>query len=448
MLGAIIGDIVGSIYEFDNIHTTDFPFLGKYNHFTDDTVMTMAVAEWLLTDPERTEEKLTDCLVRWGQRFPDAGYGGAFRVWLFHPEDLHTYRDTDSRCSQPDPLSRLLEEVRRQYRKDNGLPDEHPTSGGRRPYNSYGNGSAMRVAACGWVAQSLDEALDLAERSAEVTHNHREGILGAQAVAAAIYLFRQHATKNEVKEYLSHGFGYNQLDATCDQLRPARFDESCHSTIPLAFAALMDSTDFESAIRLAVSLGGDTDTIACITGAMAEPLYGIPNTIQRAILPYLNSDFLPIISAIRKNKIDDPYNLQRFISAQEGIYPTALQEMIDGRKRTHWMWFIFPQAKGLGHSKMSQFYAISSLAEAKAYLAHPVLGTRLKEITLEVLRHSDLGTHNATTAYDIFGRIDRQKFQSCMTLFDLVDPSDMFRTALDYFFHGHSDQNTINKMKK
>ena len=299
MLGAIIGDTVGSIYEFDNIHTTDFPLLGKYNHFTDDTVMTMAVAEWLLTDPERTGEKLTDCLVRWGQRFPDAGYGGAFRVWLFHPEELHTYRDTDSRSSQSDPLSRLLEEVRRQYRKDSGLSDEHPTCGGRRPYNSFGNGSAMRVAACGWVAQSLNEALDLAKRSAEVTHNHPEGIKGAQAVAAAIYLFRRHATKNEVRDYLSQQFGY-RLDATCDQLRPARFNESCQITLPLAFAALMDSTDFESSIRIAVSLGGDTDTIACITGAMAEALYGIPDTLERAIVPYLNTDFLPIISAIRK----------------------------------------------------------------------------------------------------------------------------------------------------
>ena len=440
MLGAIIGDTVGSIYEFDNIHTTDFPLLGKYNHFTDDTVMTMAVAEWLLTDPERTEEKLTDCLVRWGQRFPHAGYGGAFRVWLFHPEELHTYRDTDSHSSQSDPLSRLLEKVRRQYRKDSGLSDEHPTCGGRRPYNSFGNGSAMRVAACGWVAQSLNEALDLAKRSAEVTHNHPEGIKGAQAVAAAIYLFRRHATKNEVRDYLSQQFGY-RLDATCDQLRPARFNESCQITLPLAFAALMDSTNFESSIRLAVSLGGDTDTIACITGAMAEPLYGIPDTIERAIIHYLPTDFQPIINAIRGKEIEDCYDLQRFVEAQEGVFPTALQEIRNGKKQSHWMWYIFPQIKGLGHSSMSRRYAISSIAEAKAYLAHPILGTRLREITQAAIEHAD------TSAEELFGYIDQQKFQSCMTLFDMVQPNDLFRQAIDLFYNGQADRVTQDTAK-
>ncbi len=441
MLGAIIGDTVGSIYESHNIHTTDFPLLGKYNHFTDDTVMTMAVAEWLLTDPERSEEKLTDCLVRWGQRFPHAGYGGAFRVWLFRPEELHTYyRDTDSHSSQPAPLSRLLEEVRRQYRNDSGLSDEHPTCGGRRPYNSFGNGSAMRVSACGWVAQSLDEALDLAKRSAEVTHNHPEGIKGAQAVAAAIYLFRRHTTKNEVRDYLSQQFGY-RLDATCDQLRPARFNVSCQITLPLAFAALMDSTDFESAIRLAVSLGGDADTIACITGAMAEPLYGIPNTIERAIIHYLPTDFQPIINAIRGKEIEDCYDLQRFVEAQEGVFPTALQEIRNGKKQSHWMWYIFPQIKGLGHSSMSRRYAISSLSEAKAYLAHPILGTRLREITQAALEHSD------TSAEELFGYIDQLKFQSCMTLFDMVQPNDLFRQAIDLFYNGQADRVTQDTAK-
>ncbi len=142
------------------------------------------------------------------------------------------------------------------------------------------------------MAQSLDEALDLGKRSAEVTHNHPEGIYGAQAVAAAIYLFRQGATKDEVKDYLTCRFGHS-LDAMCDRLRPARFDMSCQSTLPLSFAALMDSTDFESAVRLAVSLGGDSDTIACSTGAMAEPLYGIPDAIERAFLPYLPADSPP-----------------------------------------------------------------------------------------------------------------------------------------------------------
>lgn len=432
MLGAIIGDTVGSIYESHNIHTTNFPLLGKHNHFTDDSVMSMAVAEWLLTDPEHTQEKLTDCLVRWGHRFPHAGYGGSFRIWIFHPEDLYVHRDARVKASQTTPRP---------------VPRNENSCGGRQPYNSYGNGSAMRVSACGWVAQSLDEALDLAKRSAEVTHNHPEGIKGAQAVAAAIYLFRQQATKNEVRDYLSQQFGY-YLDYTCDQLRPARFDVSCQGTIPLAFAALTDSTDFESAIRLAVSLGGDTDTIACITGAMAEPLYGIPDEIERAVIPYLPTDFRPVINAVRGKETEDRYDLQRFVDAQEGVYPTALKEIQQGQKQSHWMWYIFPQIKGLGHSSMSQRYAISSLAEAQAYLAHPVLGTRLREITQAVIEHADkTATHNENLAYEIFGGVDRRKFQSCMTLFDKVQPNDLFRQAIDLFYNGQADRITQDTAK-
>lgn len=145
-----------------------------------------------------------------------------------------------------------------------------------------------------------------------------------------------------------------------------------------------------------------------------------------------------IIQAIRGKETEDRYNLQRFAEAQEGIYPTALQEIRTGKKMSHWMWFIFPQIKGLGYSSMSRRYAISSLDEAKAYLAHPVLGTRLREITQAALEHADI------SAEELFGYIDQQKFQSCMTLFDMAQPNDLFRQAIDLFYGGQADRTTLD----
>ena len=153
MLGAIIGDTVGSVYEFCNTKSTHFPLFSSHSEPTDDSVMTMAVAEWLLTDPERNPQTLEECMVHWGHRYPRAGYGGAFSRWLFNPDFLYGYRDENNNF-------------------DN-------IASGRHPYNSWGNGSAMRCSACGWVAETLSEALDLSKRSAEITHNHPEGIKGA-----------------------------------------------------------------------------------------------------------------------------------------------------------------------------------------------------------------------------------------------------------------------------
>jgi ADP-ribosylglycohydrolase len=260
MLGAIIGDTVGSVYEFDNIKTTDFPLFTERNEFTDDSVMSVAVAEWLLRDKNHTHKDLEVSMVRYANKYrnPVGGYGGSFYRWLFSGRE-------------------------------------------RKPYNSWGNGSAMRVSAVGWAFDTIEETLQVAEISASITHNHPEGIKGAQSVAAAIFLARTGKTKAEIKEYVEIRFGYD-LSRTCEEIRPDYvFEESCQGTIPAAMAAFFDSTDFENAVRLAVSLGGDSDTIACITGGIAEAFYGhIPEEIVKTIWPCLPDDFQEILQEMKR----------------------------------------------------------------------------------------------------------------------------------------------------
>lgn len=241
IIGAIIGDIVGSFYEFFNCKSTGISMFTPGTRFTDDTVMTIAVADWLLSGVP-----LQNTMADWGREYPDRGYGGMFYEWLFCSED-------------------------------------------RRPYNSFGNGAGMRVSPCGYYAKSLEEALELARQSAEVTHNHPEGIKGAQAIAAAIFLARQHKPKDEIRDYIERTFGYN-LHRTCDDIRPAyQFDETCQGACPEAIIAFLDSHDYESAIRLAVSLGGDSDTIACMAGGIAAAYYGIPSWMVK----YVVTEYLP-----------------------------------------------------------------------------------------------------------------------------------------------------------
>ncbi|MCR5115654.1 MAG: ADP-ribosylglycohydrolase family protein [Bacteroidales bacterium] len=261
MLGAIIGDTVGSIYEFDNIKTTDFPLFSERSEFTDDSVMCCAVADWLLRDEHHTHKELEASMVRFAHEYPNplGGYGGSFYRWLF---------------------------------------------GGRErvPYNSWGNGSAMRVSAVGWAFETLEKTLRVAEISASITHNHPEGIKGAQAVAAAIFLGRTGKTKAEIKEYVETHFGYD-LSRTCEEIRPGyTFQESCQGTVTEAIIAFLDSTDFESAIRLAVSLGGDSDTLACITGGIAEAYYKeIPEEIAREMWSRLPGTFREILREMERD---------------------------------------------------------------------------------------------------------------------------------------------------
>ena len=254
MTGAIAGDIIGSVYEFDNIKTTDFPLFTNESDYTDDTIMTVAVADWLLNGGD-----LAKVMQRYGREYPypTGGYGGRFSGWL----------------REKDPL----------------------------PYNSWGNGSAMRVSAVGWMFDSLEKTLEVAKETAIVTHNHPEGIKGAQATAAAIYLARTGKSKQDIKQYIETTFSYD-LGRTCDEIRPFyRFNESCQGTVPEAIIAFLDSSDFEDAIRLAVSLGGDSDTLACITGGIAEAFYGIPEDIEKQVSDKLPGTFQKVIKEF-KNK--------------------------------------------------------------------------------------------------------------------------------------------------
>ena len=234
MLGAIVGDIVGSVYEFNNYRGLDFPLFTPRSTFTDDSVLTFATAKVLLDglDYAATYQNFA-------RRYPNRGYGGYFYRWI--------------------------------YSKD------------PKPYNSFGNGSAMRVSPVGFAFESMEETLAEAQRSAEVTHNHPEGIKGAQAVALAIYLARHAASKAQIR--------------TSEQIRQVnRHDETCPGSVPEAIIAFLESNDFEHAIRLAISLGGDSDTIACMAGGIAQAFYGgIPQEITTETLARLPEEFVQIL---------------------------------------------------------------------------------------------------------------------------------------------------------
>jgi ADP-ribosylglycohydrolase len=263
MLGAIIGDTIGSVYEFHNIKTTHFPLFDPRSNYTDDSVMTMAVADWLLTDPQHGMDTLETSFLNFAQKYPCpmGGYGPGFYRWLFEPETF--------------------------------------VEGKRHPYHSFGNGAAMRCSANGWMFDTLEETERVAGLSAAITHSHPEGIKGAQSTAAAIFMARNGKSKEEIRNYISTKYGYN-LNRTCVEIRPVYdWDSSCQGTVPEAMVAFMDSTDFESAIRLAVSLGGDSDTLACITGGIAEAFYkNIPDSIALKIWGLIPEDFKAIFRAM------------------------------------------------------------------------------------------------------------------------------------------------------
>lgn len=247
LCGAIAGDVIGSIYEWSAIKSTDFRLFSPNSQFTDDTIMTVVNADWLLTG-----DNLLDVMKKYGNHYPGAGWGGMFVNWL---------RENDP-----------------------------------QPYRSFGNGSAMRVSPVGWAFDTMEETLEVAKQSAEITHNHPEGIKGAQAVAACIFLARTGKSKKEIKEYIEHTFGYN-LSRTCDEIRPTyKFEESCQGSVPESIVAFLDSVDFESAIRLAISLGGDADTMGAITGSIAEAYYGdVPEYIRKEVLKRLPNKFIRVM---------------------------------------------------------------------------------------------------------------------------------------------------------
>lgn len=242
MYGAILGDIIGSPYEFDRGNKTkDFPLFSDESCFTDDTVMTVAVAEAFMDAPDDEAEirqRLVNSMRRWGRRYPTAGYGLRFCDWLY--------------CREP------------------------------KPYYSWGNGSAMRVSSVAWLYNDLDTVRRMAKLSAEVTHNHPEGIKGAEATAAAIFLARTGHSKAGIKAYIEENFHYD-LSRTCDEIRPGyRHVESCQETVPEAITAFLEGKSFEDVIRTAVSLGGDCDTLTCIAGSIAEGFYGVTEALKQA----------------------------------------------------------------------------------------------------------------------------------------------------------------------
>lgn len=257
MYGAILGDIIGSPFEFDRgDKTKDFKLFSRRSHFTDDSVMTLAVCEALLkVGQDATVKEIEDAVISsmqsWGRRYPHAGYGGYFRRWLTacHPE----------------------------------------------PYNSFGNGSATRVSAVGWLYDSLENTRTVAKATANVTHNHPEGIKGAEATASAIFMARNGSSKEEIKKYIENEFHYD-LNRTLDEIRPSyHMDETCQKTVPEAIIAFLEAKDFEDAIRNAVSLGGDTDTLGAITGSIAEAYYGIPEWLMTECRKRINRDMRVVL---------------------------------------------------------------------------------------------------------------------------------------------------------
>lgn len=258
MLGAIFGDIVGSVYEFNNIKRVDFPLFSKKSTFTDDTVMTLAIADALLSwedgDLASLRELFVDKMKAYGRAYPNESYGGRFSDWLFGES--------------------------------------------RESYHSYGNGSAMRVSPVAYYARSLDEAMMLAKVSAETTHSHPEGIKGAVATAGAVYLARIGKSKDEIRAFVE---GFYDLSSTVDAIRPTyTFNETCQDTVPQAVIAFLESDSFENAIRLAISLGGDSDTLAAITGSIAEAYYTVEEDLCEIALSHLDSRLSQVFFDFRK----------------------------------------------------------------------------------------------------------------------------------------------------
>ena len=404
MLGAIVGDIVDSVYEFNNTKDYNFHMVTPRSRFTDDTVMTLAVAEWLTEDKTHSESYLIKCMQELGRKYPNVGYGGTFRRWL--------------------------------YRKN------------PKTYNSWGNGSAMRVSPVGYFAHNLGETMELAKTSAEVTHHHPEGIKGAQAIECAIYLARQGKAKKDIQQYVSDTFDYD-LNRTIDLIRPAyTFDVSCMGSVPEAIIAFLDGNDFEDTIRKAVSIGGDSDTFGAMAGSIAQAMYGMPKPLAgycyECLTPELRS-ILDEFEDMTDHHTDDPFNLERFLTMQTPVYKTVLEEMRNGYKRGHYMWYIFPQLRGLGHSANSYIYGLADIEEAKAYLHNPLLGRRLRE-TIKVLIDRNMEDISKVLDRDRTDNINTLKFRSCLTLFDEASPNDIFNEALQKFFSSGKDDLTLQTL--
>lgn len=253
MIGAIIGDIVGSRFEFNNHRSKDFELFGRGCFFTDDSIMSLALCQALINCKDDFSD-LSECAVHYmqaiGRPYPNCGYGGRFLHWMY---------------------------------------SDHP-----EPYNSFGNGSAMRVSACGYVGKSIEQVIALSDAVTKVTHNHKEGLKGAQATAVAVYLARTGHTMEQINDYIDKH--YYQINFTLDEIRDTyQFNETCQDTVPQALEAFYESHNFEDAVRNAISVGGDSDTLAAITCSIAEAFYGVPSDIRAKAESYLDDSLLSIL---------------------------------------------------------------------------------------------------------------------------------------------------------
>lgn len=250
IIGAICGDIIGSTREFNPIKTKDFELIQKYSTFTDDTVLTLAVASWLTNDEKHVNEKLVKEIQILTNKYPQAGYGGRFRKWI--------------KSSNP------------------------------KPYRSWGNGSAMRVSPVAWICNSLEDTQILAKKSAEVTHNHPEGIKGAVATASAIYLARNNKNKEYIKEYVEATFNYNLSRQLSDMRDDYKFEVSCQKSVPESIICFLESDSYTDTIRNAISLGGDADTMAAISGSIASAYYEVPKKLTNECISRLDKELVDI----------------------------------------------------------------------------------------------------------------------------------------------------------
>ena len=254
MFGASIGDVVGSRWEFNNIKTKDFALFGKGCYATDDTVMTCAVADVLINKKQNNKDKIIDTLKKWGKKYPDAGYGGHFYNWVLGSD--------------------------------------------REPYNSYGNGSAMRVSAAGWIGKTEKEVKNLSRKVTEVTHNHPEGIKGAEVTAMCIYYARNGKSRDFIKQYVEQ---YYNLDFDYEELRKTykHAEEICQNTVPQAIYCFLISHSFEDCLRTTISIGGDCDTTAAISCAIAEAYYGSCDGLEKYVRNYLTEEMYEILSKVK-----------------------------------------------------------------------------------------------------------------------------------------------------
>lgn len=290
MYGAILGDIIGSPFEFDRgSKTKEFDLFTRGCGFTDDSVMTVAIAEALLAvGSDAGESEIKEAAVAnmqdWGRRYPHAGYGGKFRQWL---------------------------------------KERNP-----KPYGSYGNGSAMRVSVAGWLYPTIERTREVAELTAAVTHNHTEGIKGAVATASCIFLARNGASKDEIRKYVEDEFHYD-LNRTLDEIRPFYHHvESCQQTVPEAITAFMEAKDFEDAIRNAVSLGGDTDTLAAITGSIAEAFFGIPAVLKAECRNRIDPEMCQVLEIFDEVLERKNVNLHERLDGNE-LIDTAIRDLYE-----------------------------------------------------------------------------------------------------------------------